>query len=69
MTFTAELASRVNARFANHVDAERAEIYNFAKEVALESFKNGLAAGRKDTKKSATVPGTALKNGRMRPVS
>ena len=64
--FQEELAERVNARFARHVDAERAEIYTFVREVALESFKNGLASAKR---KSTAGNGSALQNGRLRPVS
>lgn len=46
-SYTGELATRVHARFARDVEEPvLTEVYNFSKEVALESFKNGLAAGK-----------------------
>lgn len=48
MSYTGQLASRVTDRFANHVEEPvLAEFYAFSKEVALESYKNGLATGRR----------------------
>lgn len=42
--FTAELAQRVQERFGKRDDVQ--EIFDFTKEVALLSFKNGLAASK-----------------------
>jgi len=47
-------------------------IYDFAKQVALESFKNGKEAGTRATRRprtaSANIKGTALENGKLKPV-
>ena len=46
--YTAELATLVTKTFGDRVDNAMAkEIYDFSKAVALESFKNGLAAKRR----------------------
>jgi hypothetical protein len=69
--FTAELVGRVQQRFGENPQA--AEIFDFTKEVALESFKAGLAASRKKSawkRKSAPayIKGSALGNRKLNPV-
>lgn len=68
--FTAELVERVQQRFGDNPQA--AEIYDFTKEVALESFKNGLRASRRTSPNGKSAPtyikGSALRNGKLHPV-
>ncbi|NNE17886.1 MAG: hypothetical protein HKN10_05335 [Myxococcales bacterium] len=46
-SYQKELKARVDAEFHQIVDAEREKIYVFVRDAALESFKNGLAKGRR----------------------
>jgi len=65
--YTAELATRVTKRFAGRVeDATVEDIYDFTKEVALESFKNGLAAKRRSAPHETR---SALQAGRLKTAS
>lgn len=45
------------------------DYYNFVRAECLQSFKNGKRAGLASSPRPATVSGTALKNGRLRPVT
>ncbi len=65
--FTDYLAEQVNTRFRDRADAERAEIFEFAKEIALESFKNGKALGGQ--RKSAPQNRSALGAGKLTPAA
>jgi hypothetical protein len=48
LSFNEALFQRTAQLFTGAVPAERVnDIYKFTKEVALESFRNGLAAGRR----------------------
>ncbi len=44
------------------------ELYEFVKEIALESYKNGVAVGRKQKGAPQRHQGSALQNGKLRPV-
>ena len=45
------------------------EIYSLVREVALESYKNGVAVGRKQKGAPQRHQGSALQNGKLRPAS
>lgn len=62
LSYNEALFQRTAQMFAGAVSGERVnDIYKFTKEVALESLKNGLAAGRK---KSASRERSAVKTTR-----
>ena len=64
--FTAELVTKVQQRFGT--DERAQDIYEFTKEVALASWKNGIEAGKRKSappKRPAVVNGSALKSGRL----
>ncbi len=67
--YNAELWERVLAHFqAGPTSVE--EIYAFVKEESLRSWKNGLEAAKRRSgfSRPAQIKGTALANGRLKPV-
>ena len=67
-SYQAELATLVTTLFAEKVNEETLkEIYEFSKEVALQSFKNGLNAPKKNAPRERSAPRSALDAGKLSP--
>ena len=47
MAFREHLLTRTHEHFAGYDEQTQKDIYDFVNEVALESFKNGLATARR----------------------
>ncbi len=65
--FNDYLAEKVDERFGHSVDQERRQILEFAKEIALESFKNGKAlAAATPKRQNARQTTSALRAGKLK---
>ena len=44
------------------------EIFSLVREVALDSYKNGVAVGKRAKRSTQSYPSSALQNGKLKPV-